>query len=62
MAVTGSMWLLQGLHGCYRVYVDVTGSMWLLQGIHGCYRVYVAVIRHISHSFYLWKIALNGSD
>ena len=26
MAATGSTWLLQGLHGCYRVFVALTGS------------------------------------
>ena len=43
VAVTGSMWQLQGICGSYRVYVAVTGSMWLLQGQCGSYRVYVAV-------------------
>ena len=43
VAITGSMWMLQGICGCYRVYVAVTGSMWMLQGLRGCYRVYVAV-------------------
>ena len=38
MAVTGSTWLLQGLH------VAVVGSTWLLyRSTCDCYRVYVAV-------------------
>ena len=52
----GSMWLLQGLCGCYGVYVAVTGSMWplwglcgllwgmwLLWGLCSCYGVYMAL-------------------
>ena len=47
MAITGSMWPLQGLHGNYRVYVAITGSTWPLQGLRGNYRVYVAITGHV---------------
>ena len=33
MALTGSMWLLQGLGGCYRVCMAVTGSPCMLWGL-----------------------------
>ena len=48
MAVTGSMWLLWGLHGFYGVYVAVTGST-------------LAVIGSMPHPFFEKKIALHGS-
>ena len=48
MAVTGSMWQLQGLCGSNRV--CGSNSMWQLQGLCGNYRVYVAVLQGLCGS------------
>ena len=48
MAVTGSLWLLQDLCGCDRIYMAVTGSIWLLQDLRiAAYRIYVTSITMI---------------
>ena len=39
MVVTGFMWLLRDLGGCYGVYVAVTGFRWLLRGLCGYYGI-----------------------
>ena len=62
VAVTGSVWLLRGLYGCYRVYMAVTGSTWLLRDLHGCYGVYIAVTGPTSSlcwdNCFMWLLSL----
>ena len=61
MAIMGSMWLLRGLYGYYRVYVAIIGSMWLLLlwGLRGYYGVYVVITG--STGYYGVYMAVMGS-
>ena len=72
MAITGSMWMLRGLCGCYRVYVDVTGlcgcyrAMWMLQGyvdvtgsmwlLQGLHGCYRSMFCTLSRKYLAWLL------
>ena len=43
VAVTGYMYQLYDLRGCYGVYVSIIRYTWMLRGVRDDYMIYVAV-------------------
>ena len=45
VGLTRYTWYLQGIHGIYKVYMELTRYTLDLQGIHGIYKVYMGLAR-----------------